>query len=85
MIGGDCECAHASASAIALTISTARGHGIQRDASLREALLRLVHLPHPTFADEPRDEVLPNSLHVVLVRPTREDDLSLRLWSFEDR
>ena len=29
MMGGDCECAHASASAMALTISTARGHGIR--------------------------------------------------------
>ncbi len=55
---------------------------LERHPSLREALLRLVDLAHPTFADQSTDDVLPDALRVLkgfhcvlaLVRARRAHD-----------
>ena len=40
-----------------------RAEDLERDPALREPLFGLVDLPHPTFADQPLDEVLADLFH----------------------
>jgi hypothetical protein len=48
-----------------------RTEHLQRDAPLRQALLRLVDLAHPAFPDQAADEVFTDSIHLRRVSGVR--------------